>query len=242
MSCDPERITAYVDGALDPAACPDLEAHLAACPECRAQAEEERALRGRLRAMPSPEPSPELEARVRRSLRARPRRASWLLPVAAGLVALLAWGRGASPFVAWELSRDHDHCFGKRRLPAQVLSSDPARVAEWFESHGTTVPLIPVAAAGLELVGARYCFLGDRTAAHLYYTSGEHHLSLYVVPGPARDPSPRGTRPRGNFVRLLQMGGTTVGLVSEKEENVEAFARALSTTVAWQMSVDRPAP
>ena len=126
MSCNPERVTAYVDGALDAAGGPELEAHLAACPECRAQAEEERALRAQLRALPPPSPSPGLEARVRRSLQPRRRAAFWLLPLAVGLVALLAWARGATPFVAWELSRDHDHCFGGRRLPAKLWSSDPA--------------------------------------------------------------------------------------------------------------------
>jgi len=241
MSCDPERVTAYVDGALDAARYPELEAHLAACPECRAQAEAERELRARLKALPPPTPSPELEARVRASLRRRPRAATWLLPMAAGLVALLAWGRGATPFVAWQLSRDHDHCFGQRRLPAQLWSGNPARVAEWFESRGTSVPVIPEAAGGLELVGGRYCPLLDRRVAHLYYSNGDHHLSLFLVPGPVRDVS-RETRPRGNFVRLLRVGGTTVGLVSEEEEYVEAFRRALSTTVAWDLDrVDRAA-
>jgi len=241
VSCNPERVTAYVDGALDAAHCPELEAHLAACPECRAQVEAERELRARLKALPAPAPAPELEKRVRASLRPRRSAASWLLPLAAGLVALLAWARGATPFVAWELSRDHDHCFSRRHLPAEVWSSDPARIAEWLEGRGTSVPVIPEAAGGLELVGARYCGLPDRRVAHLYYTNGEHRLSLFLVPGPVRDTS-RETRPRGNFVRLLRVGGTTVGLVSEEEESVEAFRRALSTTLAWDLGrVDRPA-
>ena len=242
MSCNPERVTAYVDGALDAAGGLELEAHLEACPECRAQAEEERALRAQLRALPPASPPPGLEARVRRSLRPRRRAASWLLPLAAGLVALLAWSRGAAPFVAWELSRDHDHCFGGRRLPAKVWSSDPAYVAEWFQEQGTSVPVIPEAAGGLELVGARYCTLLDRRVAHLYYSNGEHHLSLFLVPGPIRDLS-REKRPRGNFVRLLRVGGTTVGLVSEEENSVEAFRRALSTTLAGDFDrVDHSAP
>jgi anti-sigma factor RsiW len=232
MSCDAERVTAYVDDALAPAERVAVEAHLAECPECRAQAEEERELRARLRGLAPAEPPARLEARMRRSLRSRPGAARWLLPLAAGLVVLLAWGRGATPFVAWELSRDHDHCFGHRRLPAEVWSSDPSRVSEWLERRGTTVPVIPDVAAGLELVGARYCTLVDRTVAHLYYTSGDKHLSLFLVPGPVRSTS-RELRPRGNFVRLMRVGGTMVGLVSEEEASVEAFERALSTTVAW---------
>ena len=231
MSCDAERVTAYVDEALAPAERAEVEAHLAGCRECRDQADEERELRGRLRALAAPPPPPQVEARVRRSLRPRPGAARWLLPLAAGLVVLVAWGRGASPFVAWELSRDHDHCFGQRRLPARVWSSDPSRISAWLEGQGTTVPVIPDGAAGLELVGARYCTLLDRTVAHLYYTGGDKHLSLFVVPGPVRSTS-REMRPRGNFVRLMRVGGTEVGLVSEEEESVDAFERALSTTVA----------
>jgi len=240
MTCEPERLTAYVDGALDAAASAEMEAHLAGCAECRAQAEEERALRARLRALAPVEPPAELEARVRRSLRARPRTVPWLLPLAAGIVALLGWARGATPFVAWELSRDHDHCFGARRLPAKVWSSDAAYVAQWFEGQGTRVPSIPEAAAGLELVGARYCPLLDRSVAHLYYTNGDHRLSLFVVPGPVRETREE-LRPRGNFVRLVRVGGTTVGIVSEEERAVDAFARALSTTMALAR-VDPPAP
>ena len=242
MTCNPERITAYVDGALDAAHCPELEAHLAECAPCTAQVEAERELRARLKALPAPVPAPELEARVRASLRRGRRAASWLLPLAAGVVALLAWGRGATPFVAWELSRDHDHCFGRRRLPAEVWTSDPVRVSEWFAGQGTSVPVIPEAAGGLELVGARYCGLLDRRVAHLYYSNGDHHLSLFLVPGPVRDLS-RELRPRGNFVRLLRVGGTTVGLVSEEEDSVEAFKRALSFSLAWDLEeVDRSAP
>jgi anti-sigma factor RsiW len=242
MSCDRERVTAYVDGALAAAQCLEMEAHLESCAECRAQAEAERELRARLKALPPPTPAPELEARVRASLHARRRTMSWLLPLAAGLVALLAWARGATPFVAWELSRDHDHCFGMRRLPAEVWSSDPVHVAQWLEDHGTGGPAIPDAARGLELVGARYCGLLDRRVAHLYYTNGERHLSLFLVPGPVHDVS-RELRPRGNFVRLMRVGGTTVGIVSEEAESVEAFKRALSSTIAWDLArVDRPAP
>jgi anti-sigma factor RsiW len=242
MSCDPERVTAYVDAALDAALRPELEAHLASCPECQEQVDAERELRARLKALPPPAPAPALEARVRASLRPGRRTVSWLLPLAAGLVALLAWARGATPFVAWELSRDHDHCFGKRRLPAEVWSSDPVYVAEWLQGHGTSVPAVPDTAGGLELVGARYCVLLDRRVAHLYYSNGEHHLSLFLVPGPVRDLS-REMRPRGNYVRLLRAGGTNVGIVSEEEDNVEAFKRALSSTIAWDLAtVDRPGP
>ena len=241
MSCDPERITAYVDGALDALHCPEQEAHLDACPTCRAQVDQERELRTRLKALPLEEPSPGLEARVRASLRPRLRPLRVLLPLAAGLAALVFWARGAAPLVAWELSRDHDHCFGERRLPAQVWSSDPARIADWFEGRGTAVPMIPAVAGGLEVVGARYCSIVDRRVAHVYYTNGDHRLSLFLVPGSVHNSS-REMRVRGNFVRILRVGGATVGLVSEEEASIEAFERALTTTVARNAGPPPPAP
>ena len=239
MSCDPERITAYVDGTLDATQGPDVEAHIEACAACRTQVDEERELRARLRALPLESPSPLLEARVRRALRPRPSRLRWMLPLAAGFAAVALWARGAMPFVAWEISRDHDHCFGKPRLPAKMWSSDPGRVAEWFEGQGTTVPLIPAGAGGLELVGARYCPLFDRRVAHVYYTNGEHRLSLFLVPGPVRD-TPRELRIRGNFIRMMRVGGATVGLVSEEERSVEAFEHALTTTLASDIELPVP--
>ena len=39
------------------------------------------------------------------------------------------WGRGSAPFVAWEVAVDHAHCFGKRQVPAQVLTADPLRLS-----------------------------------------------------------------------------------------------------------------
>jgi anti-sigma factor RsiW len=233
MSCDPERITAFVDGALDEVRARLTEDHLAGCPACREQAEAERALRQTLRALPLPEPRAGLEALVRRHGRASwGRRLRWALPLAAGLAAIVLWVRAAAPFVAWELARDHDHCFGKQTLPAQVWSSDPDRVAAWLGEHDTAAPLLPERAHGLELVGVRRCPLLDRRVGHVYYASRDSRLSLYVVPGSVRLEEGLRTQSRGKTVRLLRVAGTVVGLVSEDGEAVDAFAGALSTTMA----------
>src|SRR5207247_1634737 len=157
------------------------------CPACRAQVESERALRQRLHALAPLEPRSALPAEVRRRLRPESTRLSRvLLAAAAGLALAFLWGRGSAPFVAWELARDHDHCFSFPVLRAQVWSDDPARVAEWFARQGTQIPAIPAAAAGLELVGARYCPLIDRRVGHVYYVGGGRHLSVYAVPGSGR--------------------------------------------------------
>lgn len=233
MICRPELVTGYVDGALDAAARAEVEGHLAECPACREQAEAERALRERLRGLPGPEPRPELEAEVRRSLRrGSARRWRWALPLAASLAVLALWGRGTAAFVAWELARDHAKCFGMRALPAKVWGNDPAEIAAWFEAQGTPLPHLPAGAAGLELVGGRYCPLLDRFAAHVYYTDGDRHLSLFVVKGPLRLDRPYDTRTRGEAVRIIRSAGTMVALVSEHPEDVAAFSQTFDTMMA----------
>jgi anti-sigma factor RsiW len=232
-TCDGPRITAYVDGVLPPAARAEVEAHLLSCPSCREQEAFERGLRERMRALSVPEVPPGLEDRVRRRIRHRPLPAAvrWL-PLAAGIALALLWGRGAPPFVAWEIARDHIHCFGREHLPAQVWTSDTGEIADWYRQRGTELPIIPASVAGVELVGGRYCPLIDRKVAHLYYAGEKRHLSLYVVPGPARFGNHIVTRKQGENVRLLHTGGMTLAVVSEDADLVDAFQRTLSTSRA----------
>jgi anti-sigma factor RsiW len=232
MSCDPEKVTGYVDDALDPAERAAIEAHLAECPSCRQQVSEERHLQAHLRALPIPEPRPAFEGDLRRRLAARPRVAVWALPLAASLALLALWARGAAPFVAYELARDHVRCFGHAALPAKVWSDDSGVITAWFEGQGTKLPVIPEDVAGLALVGARYCPLLDRFAAHLYYTGGDRHASLFVIRGPARFQDAYEGRIGAQTVLLFRSAGTTVGIVAESSEDVDAFRRKFTTTLA----------
>jgi anti-sigma factor RsiW len=231
MSCDPERVTAYVDETLDETGREEMRAHLEGCAACAAQAAFERELRDRLRSLPEVEPRPELEAAIRARLRRRPRPWRFLVPLAAAL-ALFLWGRGAAPFVALELARDHAKCFSLEKLPAEVWSGEPTEIAGWFDKQGTRLPVLPAQAAGLELVGARYCPVGDRQVAHVYYEGEARRLSLFVVPGPVRFEDKWTGEVRGRTVSFLRTAGTTVALVSERSQDVEAFEQAFSTTVA----------
>jgi anti-sigma factor RsiW len=240
VSCNPELGTGYVDGALDEATRAAVEAHLAGCPSCTAQVEFERALRQRLRSLAPAEPRPTLAAGIRRRLRPGPLSAGRiLLATAAGLAIAFLWGRGAAPFVAWELARDHDHCFSQPVLRAQVWSSDPERVAAWFARQGTEIPAVPAGAGGLELVGARYCPLIDRKVGHLYYVGRGRHVSVYAVPGSVRFARDFLDSPHARVVRLLRVEGRTVGLVGERPEDVAAFERALTSTYVRLMTTGR---
>ena len=227
MSCEPEKISAYVDGALDAETRAAVEAHLATCEVCREQVNSERELRGALRALPPPLPRDGFESALRKRLRRqRPRLRRWLLPIAAALAIVALWGRGAAPVVAWELSRDHTHCFSAKKLPAEVWTGDSAVMASWIEKRGRTSPLLPEKVAGLELVGGRFCPLADRSVAHLYYVGAEAHVSLFLVPGSVRFGGAYSTRSRGAAVRLLRVGGSIVGIVGDREEDVAGMQRA----------------
>ena len=236
MSCDPERVTGFVDDELDAQARAAVAAHLETCPACRAQAEAERALRARLRSLPGPELPAGLEVRVLEAKRLRPSgfpaAARWALPLAAVLL-LGVWLRGYAPFVAWDLARDHDKCFSRRPLPAKVWSGEPAVVADWFREHGTQLPSLPAQVGELTLVGARYCPLASLASApHLYYASAGSHVSVFVVPQGVRLDDRHVSHARGDSVRLLRLEGEVVGIVGEREAEVHAFETALRPVLA----------
>jgi anti-sigma factor RsiW len=233
MSCQPERVTAYVDGQLDPTARADIDAHLAGCDACTRQVSEERWLKETLRGAPRIELPEGIEARVRGTVRrARPRPWRVLLPLAASLVLGMLWIRGNPMLVSSELAWDHGHCFGKKVLPAQVWGQDGDQVRAWFTARGAAMPLLPESVNGLDLAGGRFCPLLDRKVAHVYYGNAERKLSLYQVPGPLRfDPGPQ-AHAGGHRVELLRVGGASIALVADEQEDVSAFRKAFQTTLA----------
>jgi hypothetical protein len=163
-----------------------------------------------------------------------------LVAVAVALLLLGLWVRGLPSFVAWEVARDHQRCFGRRLLPARVFSPDPAEVRDWLERRGTPTPILPSHANEAEIVGARYCPLADRVAAHVYYGGGgEGLVSVFLLSGPARIRDGWSGMSRGLHVRLLRAAGRTLAIVGESERDVAATARAFTLTVA---RVDRPGP
>lgn len=243
MSCEPERVTGFVDGALDPAAAAAVAGHLEACPDCRAQAQAERELRGRLAALPAPELPAGLEERVRQAGRSRPRAlpaaARWALPFAA-LVLGAAWLRGYAPFVAWDVVRDHDKCFARQPLPAELWSDEPRVVGEWFDERGTHLPALPAAVGKLALVGARYCPLASLSSApHVYYASPQGRVSAFVIPHAVRVADRLALRTRGRSVRLLRLEGELVAIVAEQEAEAQAFETALRPLLAARAAAAR---
>jgi hypothetical protein len=171
-----------------------------------------------------------------------PRRANGVRALAVAglaLVAVALWVRGLPAFVAWEVAGDHRRCFGRHQLPARVWSSDPAEVREWLESRGTPTPLLPAEAVAAELVGARYCPLEDRVAAHVYYAGERGTVSIFLLAGPARIGDGWSGTSQGLHVRLLRAVGRYVAVVGESAADVAATAHAFTVTVV-RARVDRP--
>jgi len=156
-----------------------------------------------------------------------------LLLAGFGLLALGfgLWIRGRPEFVAWQLARDHRR--GLADQPgSRVWSSEPAVVAAWLEERGTPVPPLPGRVGEAALVGARYCALGDRIAAHVLYEGDGTSVSLFVVPGPLRARSDWSVRVDGLHLRLVRSAGRTLAIVGERDEEVRAMLRVFATTVA----------
>ncbi len=239
MTCQPELVTGFVDGALEEPLRKEIETHLAGCAACRQQAYDERAVRRQLLGLLHPPLPAGLEARVRGRLAKRrgPRLWRVLVPLAAAAGVLLMVGRASPRFVAWELARDHDHCYGYETLGFQIESEDAETVMRWFERQGTRMPVLPYSAGGLELMGARYCPLPDFSySAHVFYgRGGKHPLSLFVL-GRAIAPEDVQLEARGHIVHIARLGETTVGLVSDSEAEVDAFVRTFRTSRAGRLA------
>jgi hypothetical protein len=163
-----------------------------------------------------------------------------LLLALAGLFgAFLLWVRGTPSFVAWEVARDHQRCFGRRHLAARLYASDAREIRDWLESRGTPVQPLPDRAGNVEIVGVRYCPLVDRIAAHIYYGGEGSLVSVFVLSGATRIGSGWSGMSRGLQVRLFPSAGRTVCVVGESARDVDAVARAFLTSVA-RLTVPAP--
>lgn len=224
VSCEPERITGYVDGALEGTERLRRAAHLEGCAACQAQLGFETRVRQALRALPALEPSAVLEARVRGSLHGRRRVAPWTLPVAAGLVLGILWSGGSSPVLAGQLVQDHANCHSVRSL---ALDEEGDADAPPSASEAAELRSLPREVRGLTLAAASVCELGNGALVlHVQYVGQQRRVSLFVGEG-ARFRRSYSGRVGGSDVRLASSGGRIIGLVGEDHDDLDAFLRAL---------------
>lgn len=164
-----------------------------------------------------------------------------LLGLALLLLGFAAWFRGLPAFVAWQLSRDHARGFAGRP-GVHIWSSEPSAVSAWLEQHGTAAPPLPAHAGSAGLVGARYCSLVDRVAAHVVYQGEEASVSIFVLHGPLRAPNGWSASVGGLHVHFLRAGGRMLAVVGESEDDARAALVTFARSVAALGAVDPPRP
>jgi anti-sigma factor RsiW len=199
-----DRLTLYVDGELPPPEHGAVEAHLAACPDCRRHAGAEagartvlRAREAALRGTPLP---PGLRTRCEAMARRRPAHGGvpWprravsvalvtLVLLFAGTISLSLATSRSTTVLAAQLTADHLKCFGVF-VPADAPGAEASVVARMLlDRYGYDVPVPPSSAeAGLELVGARRCLYAEGYMPHLLYRVGGQDVSLFVLDSETR--------------------------------------------------------
>jgi anti-sigma factor RsiW len=113
--------------------------------------------------------------------RAQPRRAGWLLPVAA-VVALMMIGGAALLEARRDAARElvdlHTTIVGSAN-PIDVVSTDRHTVKPWFEGKVPFAVEVPeLAGTPFRLAGGRLVYWRGRPAAYMRITKGAHRLSL----------------------------------------------------------------
>lgn len=206
-----ERLTPFVDGALDSAEHAGVQQHLAACPPCRAAESLERGGRALLQAWGrrrevAPLP-PGLRSRCEalvqditaRQATATPGAPAWrtrLIPLSLAVVLMvftasaflsLATHR-SDGLLAAQLSRDHASCFNRF---AGSVSAEALEMERMFnDRYGWRVHVPPSApAAGVQLIGAKRCYYDGRGVPHILYRVNGEEMSLYVIAGETRPPA-----------------------------------------------------
>jgi mycothiol system anti-sigma-R factor len=223
MTCQEFEIAlhAYVDGELSVSEMTAAEAHAADCRHCGPLARQEREFRQLLRRQPREAAPAALRASIRASLRRQARRSvvarPWLVvpaltAVAAALlvVALLPAFRSTPSLVA-ELVDKHI-AYAQLERPAELASSDPAEIAEWFRARASLRVIVPdYSPAGIRLVGARIADADERKAAYLLYEKGHTLLSVFMLKSDRAEPSGRRVAFRGHdYVTAERKGYRTV--------------------------------
>src|SRR5262249_38683804 len=109
------------------------------------------------------------------------------------IAAVLLPARAPRPLVA-DLVDKHI-AYAQVDRPAELASTDPREVAEWFQSRaGMPVTVPDYSPSGIHLTGARLAEAHERKAAYLLYEKGRTLLSVFMVPVSDRDASLPGRR------------------------------------------------
>jgi anti-sigma factor RsiW len=179
-----EYVAADVDGVLG-AEADAARRHLERCPACRAEREQQTAVRGLIRSHALPDLPIGLRTRVlaaiaeesRRSERPRVFRWAWVGAAAvAALVAVLVVRSRTSPFGAW--MREYDLA-ARGALAIDFPTHAPDELEGFYRQHqadGIPAHVVDLSRAGFRLVGGALASFPDRRARLSVYSDGEHFV------------------------------------------------------------------
>lgn len=234
-------LTPLVDGELDATDRARAEAHLAACPSCRADAWAEREGRAVVRAGASrlavTAPA-SLVARCEslrpdaRAQAAAPSRLRGWVPLSLAATLVLAVG-GAFVFslntpvsaLATQLTLDHLKCFALTDDTASTATAgEVADLVARVCGRPVSVPG-DLPAEGFRLVGARRCLSTHGQLAHVLYELNGHPVSLFVLAGGSN--GDQKSEIMGHHTVWWRQGDATYALVSRAADGTIGTAAAI---------------
>lgn len=230
---DPLMLHALLDGELDAVHAAEVEARLAACPDCAADHARLLALRAALRGEGVKAAAPErLRARLQALTAApvvalRPRTPSRVQPWAwmgggagmavaacAALVMITAPMREQAALTD-ALVASHVRSLQPGHL-IDVETSDQHVVKPWFDGRiDFAPPVVDLKDQGFALVGGRLDYVNRRTVAAIVYRRGQHLINLYVWPGDGRIGPEHIRAAQGYDLRHWRSGGMSWWAVSD---------------------------
>lgn len=249
-------IDAYLDGELGLERNLEVEAHLAACPLCRADHEARRAVSAAVKAHAPYYAAP---AGLRRSVMdgvgaapaAAPRPArrpkAWLRPLALAASLLVAVGLGAGvatwrlqpgdgDLVAQEVESSYVRSLLVKDRLIDIASSDEHTVKPWLNRQlDFSPPVHDFTEQGFTLLGGRLDYIAGRNVAVLVYRHRQHIINLMIWPardGDVAAPEKAATRQGHNILYWHQDGMSYWAISDLNTADIAAFAKLVREAAA----------